>query len=317
MTLTRAFMPVAGGRRRAGPVALAAAAVWLAALPVGAEPPTRVVALGGAVTEIVVALGAQDLLVGRDTTSTYPPSVTALPDVGYVRALSPEGVMGLAPDLILAEAGAGPVEAVSVLKAAGIPYVALPEGLSAEGVVQKIETVGRALEREDRAAELAAGFRAQMAQAADEAAAVATPKRVLFVLSLQGGRVMAAGQGTSAEAIIGLAGGVSAAQGFSGFKPMTDEAILAAQPDVLLMMDREGDMAVTQAEVLAQPALASTPAAQQGAIVRMDGMLLLGFGPRTPQAVQALHRALYNPAEGAPPGAAAPMAPAGAQGSGG
>lgn len=74
---------------------------------------------------------------------------------------------------------------------------------------------------------------------------------------------------------------------------MTDEAVLAAAPDVILMMDREGDLAISNADILAHPALGATPAAQAGAVIRMDGMLLLGFGPRTPQAAAQLHRALY------------------------
>ena len=105
---------------------------------------------------------------------------------------------------------------------------------------------------------------------------------------------MAGGEGTEAEGIIRLAGGINAATGFKGYKPMTDEAVLAAQPDVILMMDREGDLSISDADVLAQPALSQTPAAASGAIVRMDGMLLLGFGPRTPDAATALHAALYG-----------------------
>jgi iron complex transport system substrate-binding protein len=78
---------------------------------------------------------------------------------------------------------------------------------------------------------------------------------------------------------------------------MTDEAVLAAAPDVILMMDREGDLSMSNDDVIAQPALARTPAAQAGRVVRMDGLLLLGFGPRTPEAAATLYAALYG-AEG-------------------
>jgi iron complex transport system substrate-binding protein len=118
-------------------------------------------------------------------------------------------------------------------------------------------------------------------------------KRVLFILSLQGGRIMAGGEGTEAEGIIALSGGINAATGFAGYKPMTDEAVIAAAPDVVLMMDREGDLAIADADLWAQPALALTPAGQAKRVIRMDGMLLLGFGPRTPQAAAALYAALY------------------------
>ncbi|OOY03258.1 hemin ABC transporter substrate-binding protein [Thioclava sp. F28-4] len=276
---------------------LALIAALLIAGPALAEP-ARVISLGGAVTEIVVALGAEDRLVARDTTSEYPERITELPDVGYVRALSAEGVLALAPDLILAEATAGPPEAVETLKAAGVDFVALPGDPSVQGVREKIAVVGAALDREEAAERLTASFDAEMDAVRKSAGAVATPKRVLFVLSLQNGRVMAGGEGSSAEAIIELAGGVNAATGFAGYKPVTDEAILAADPDVILKMDREGEMAVTKRDILAHPALGQTRAAQGGALVAMDGMLLLGFGPRTPQAAQALHAALYPGAEG-------------------
>lgn len=260
-------------------------------LPATAD--TRVVSLGGSVTEIVVALGAADRLVARDSTSNFPETITALPDVGYIRALSPEGVLSVQPTLILAEDGAGPPEALEVLQAAGVTLTLMPGDPNPKGVIAKITAVAAALNLPDQgaklAAEVAAGFDAARAQAAT----VTTPKKVLFILSLQGGRVMAGGASTEAEGIIALAGGVNAATGFDGYKPMTDEAVLASAPDVILMMDREGDLAIADADVLAQPALAATPAAASGAIVRMDGMLLLGFGPRTPEAARALHAALY------------------------
>ena len=281
------------GRRAFG--GLVAGGIAALALPPAAlsQTPARIVSLGGAVTEIVAALGAADRLVGRDSTSEFPPEMSALPDVGYVRALSPEGVLALGPDLILAEATAGPAEAVEVLKAAGVRYVALPEGTSPEGVLAKIALVGTELGRAAEAATLSQRFEAEMAEARAEAAQVTAPKRVLFVLALQGGRVMAGGEGSSAEAIITLAGGVNAATGFQGYKQMTDEAVIEAAPDVILMMDREGDLAMSDADILGHAALGATPAAQAEAFTRMDGMLLLGFGPRTPQAVRALHSALY------------------------
>jgi iron complex transport system substrate-binding protein len=262
------------------------------AAPALAEDAPRVITLGGSVTEIAVALGAEDRLVARDTTSTFPESVQSLPDVGYIRALSPENILALDPTLIVAEGDAGPPAAVEVLKSAGIPFVLVPEATDPAGVLAKITAVAEAMDLPADAlvAEVEAGLKAATARAET----VTAPKRVLFILSLQGGRVMAGGEGTEAEGIIRLAGGVNAATGFQGYKPMTDEAVLAAQPDVILMMDREGSLSISDADVLAQPALSQTPAAATGAIVRMDGMLLLGFGPRTPEAANALNEALYG-----------------------
>src|SRR5690554_4553900 len=114
-------------RRRYLGAALCALALWPGGTLADGWPEAgRVVSLGGAVSEIVVALGQGGRLVARDTTSTWPEAVAALPDVGYLRQLSPEGLISVAPDLILAEEGAGPPEAVEVLRAAAIPFVTIP-----------------------------------------------------------------------------------------------------------------------------------------------------------------------------------------------
>ena len=119
-------------------------------------------------------------------------------------------------------------------------------------------------------------------------------RKVLFILSAEGGKIMAGGAGTSAAGIIEMAGGLNAAAGFDGYKPITDEAVLASAPDVILMMDRGGDHAAANADLFALPTLASSPAAQDDAVIRMDGLYLLGFGPRAPQAALELHAALYG-----------------------
>ncbi|GGB06953.1 heme/hemin ABC transporter substrate-binding protein [Allosediminivita pacifica] len=260
-----------------------------------ANPPAAVLSLGGAITEIVYALGQGDRLIARDTTSTYPPEAEALPDVGYVRALSPEGVLSVGPDLILSEEGAGPPEAVEVIREASVPFVTVPERYSAEGVLKKIEVVGAALEVPDRAAVLseAVGDALEGAMARAEARA-GDRKRVLFILSTQGGRITAAGAGTGADALISMAGGVNALSDVEGYKPVSDEALVRAAPDVILMMDRGGDHGITDDALFSMPPLRLTPAGESRSVVRMDGLLLLGFGPRTAEAVDGLSAALYG-----------------------
>ncbi|WP_062562391.1 heme/hemin ABC transporter substrate-binding protein [Paracoccus aminovorans] len=265
----------------------------------------RVLPLGGSVTEIVYALGEQDRLVGRDTTSNWPPEANALPDVGYVRALAPEGVLSVSPDLIIAEDGAGPPEAVSVLKAAGVPYVTVDESYDAEGVLKKVDAVAGALGVAEKGRALHEKLAADLKAAAERSATVGTPKKVLFVLSLQGGRVMAGGTGTAADGIIRLAGAENAMAQIQGYKPLTDEAVIQAAPDVILMMRRGDDKADAEANggnshaaareaALAMPALAQTPAGRDGALVMMDGLKLLGFGPRTGEAAVELHDLIYT-----------------------
>ncbi|GIT93199.1 hemin ABC transporter substrate-binding protein [Jannaschia pagri] len=277
-------------------IAGAAVAIYLlgTAAMVFAQSPApeaaRVLSIGGSVTEIVIALGQNDRLIGRDTTSTYPPEIEALPDVGYMRALSPEGVLSVVPDLIVSEDGAGPPEAIDVLQAAGIPMVTIPDGYDRAGLRAKIEAVGDALGVPDKAAALADKTLARLDTAVE--GINGDPKRVLFILSTQGGRILASGTGTAADGIIRLSGATNAVAAFEGYKQMTDEAVTAADPDVILMMDRGGDHGAVDAELFAMPSLSTTQAATSGAIVRMDGLLLLGFGPRTPDAVEALAAAL-------------------------
>lgn len=260
---------------------------------------SRVLSLGGSVTEIVYALGQQDRLIGRDTTSSFPAEVQALPDVGYVRALSPEGVLSVQPDLILAEEGAGPPEAIAVLKEAGIPLETIPEGHDADGLAAKVEAVAEALGVADAAGPVIDSLRADLDKVTEVNRAEGEKKRVMFVLSLQGGRVMAGGEGSGGGAIIELAGAENAVSGITGYKPLTDEAISAAAPDVILMMSRgdpdaDAGHGGSLAQLAGMPALATTPAIRDGRVITMDGLLLLGFGPRTGQAALQLHDAIYG-----------------------
>ncbi len=254
----------------------------------------KIVSIGGSVTEIIYALGEEGRLVARDSTSTFPEQATALPDIGYMRAISPEGVLGIGPDAIVTLEGSGPPEALDVLKKASIPFVFVPDRFDAQGLVAKIETIGAALGVREKAAALSASVKSDLDKSRALTANVSDRKRVLFILSLQGGKVLASGSDTAANGIIAMAGGANAIDQFSGYKPLTDEAIITAQPDLILMMDRGGDHSAANADMAAHPALSQTPAVKSGAIVRMDGAYLLGFGPRTAAAARDLAKALYG-----------------------
>ena len=255
------------------------------------DSPKRVVSIGGAVTEIVFALGEGDRLVARDTTSNHPQAATELPDVGYIRALSAEGVLSVNPDHILTEEGAGPLETIELLREASVPIVEVNNGFTRTAIGEKIAVVAKTLGVPEKGAELAAKVDAEIAAAVARVDTSSQPK-VLFILSTAGGRVMAAGDNSSAGAIIELAGGSNAISGFDGYKPITDEAIVTSGAEVILMMDRGGDHGATLEQLRGHPSLSLTPAAQSGAVVKMDGMLLLGFSVRTGEAVSRLAAAL-------------------------
>lgn len=273
------------------------ATLALSAPALAQDGPQRIVAIGGSLTEIVYALGQEDRLISRDTTSVFPPEALALPDVGYMRALSPEGVLSVDPDLILTLEGAGPPEAMEVIRSASVPVVTVPESFDRDGVLAKVEAVGKALGVEESAAELATRIDADLRVAEDAASGVDDPARVLFILSMEGGRVMASGTGTAADGMIRLAGGENAITDYAGYKQLTDEAIVTAAPDVILLMDRGGNLDPATVDLSAQPALAATPAGEAGRVIRMDGAFLLGFGPRTAAAAKELAAALYADAD--------------------
>ncbi|MEY9231097.1 ABC-type hemin transport system substrate-binding protein [Bradyrhizobium japonicum] len=102
----------------------------------------RTVSIGGAITEILYALGLEGRLVGVDTTSLYPAAALHdKPNVGYMRQISAEGVLGLNPTLILAIQGSGPRETMDLLETAKVPLVLVPETFSEEGLIEKIKLV--------------------------------------------------------------------------------------------------------------------------------------------------------------------------------
>ena len=261
------------------------------ALPATAEAPRRVVTIGGSLTEIVYALEAQEILVGNDTTSYYPPAAERLPKVGYQRALSAEGIVSLYPDLVILTEEAGPPAVLAQLQAANIPILSLRAGRSLADVRDAIRVIARALKKEQAGRALTDAIDHQTAELAKVTAGQPTDKRVLFILQHGGGAPMAAGRETAADSIIRLSGARNAVSGYAGYKPLTPEAAAALQPDVILTTARGLVQAGGKDALLTAPGLSLTPAARTGSLIVMDALLLLGFGPRTVQAAATLHEA--------------------------
>ncbi|MCV6604901.1 MAG: ABC transporter substrate-binding protein, partial [Porticoccaceae bacterium] len=114
-----------------------------------------------------------------------------------------------------------------------------------------------------------------------------TPK-VLFILGHGGGAPMVAGEQTSADTMIRLAGGRNVFTGFTGYKPMTAEAIVRANPDIVLLTTQGRRGLGNSDGVLKLPGIGFTEAGRQQRILDYDALLLLGFGLRTPQVVQQM-----------------------------
>ncbi|CAN5355186.1 hemin ABC transporter substrate-binding protein [soil metagenome] len=259
--------------------------------PVSIETPKRIVSIGSDVTEIIFALGKGAQVVAVDTTSQYPPEAVRLPNVGYMRALAAEGVLSMAPDLIIASAGSGPPEILSTLRQSGVPLILIDYTPSARSVLAKIAFMADMLDAKQRGAALSQSIAEQFASLEARVATLKNHPRVLFVLSLAGGAIIAAGDGSSAAEIMKLAGAENALQGFSGYKPVSAEAVIAAAPEAVIMMHSRNE-SVTPESLFDREPFSGLPAAEKKRLIKMDGTYLLGFGPRTPAAVADLMKAL-------------------------
>lgn len=283
-----------GGGIRAGVLVLAMSSMAMAEDVTPFADTSRLVSIGGSLTEIVYALGEEDKLVARDSTGSFPEAAKALPDVGYMRALAPEGVLSVNPTALLVIDGSGPPEVIEVLQQSGVSFQSVPEGYSHEGILTKVKVVGAALGVADKAADLIAKLDADLSAAEDATKDITERKRVLFILSTRGGKIQASGMGTAAHGIITLAGGVNAITEYEGYKALTEEAIIDAKPDVILMMDRGGDHGAADEDLFGNPAISLTPAGENHAVIRMNGAYLLNFGPRAASAIHDLTTALYG-----------------------
>lgn len=255
---------------------------------------SRIVTLGGTITEIVFALGAGERVVGVDASSSFPETVNQLPKVAYHRRLSAEGVLSLRPTLIIATTEAGPPEAIQQLKSAGVAVLVLLHDPTVENAIAKIERIASALDIQARGTALIQALKKELSQVQSSIPQTAAQAKILFLYARGQGTLMVAGQDTAADTMIDLAGGTNAVQGYNGYKPLTSEAAVAAAPDLILLMD-SGLESIGGAQGLWQlPGLALTPAGKQGRVLSMDGLFLLGFGPRLGQAALALNQALYE-----------------------
>ena len=124
-------------------IAVTVAALMMVAAPAVAQE--RIVVAGSALCETIAALNQTHRVVGRDTTCGYPAGMAALPDVGYLRALSAAGRLALTPDRSRAGHDAGPPETMLLIEASAVPVVRIQTDYSQEGVLAQIEAVARVL----------------------------------------------------------------------------------------------------------------------------------------------------------------------------
>jgi iron complex transport system substrate-binding protein len=287
-------------------IARAVAVITLAAAPpvwagsiidqrsqeISVESPQKMVTLGAATTETVIALGLGERIIAADASSKGIEGAADKSTLGYHRQVAAEGVLATGTDLVVATAAAGPPAALEQIESAGIPLVVLEQATTVDATIKRIETLGTLLDAREKADAIVAAMQTDLAEAAQ--LKQDPPVRVLFLYARGGGAGQMAGDETIANAMINLAGGVNAFAGTKGYTAVTPEAVVTANPDVVLLTT--GGLASLGGEtgIWSTPGLAQLPR-ESVRLISMDDHLLLGFGPRTGVAALELAKRLQTP----------------------
>ncbi|ALL08650.1 ABC transporter substrate-binding protein [Pedobacter sp. PACM 27299] len=270
--------------------------VWaLSACNAGADKKTsdqqldsvKIVSLNGTISEIVAGLGLEKNIVGTDITSNYPESLKSKPKVGHNRRINAEGVLSLQPNIVIGMAKEMSPQLATQFKAAGIRLILFDQEFTAEGTKKLIHAVADSLQYTAKADSLAKAFETQLAEAQAHVNNTKKPK-VLFIYARGTGTMMVGGTGTPVEKVIEMAGGVNAITEFEEYKPLTSEALVKANPDVLLLFDDGLESLGGIPGLLKVQGVAETNAGKNKRIVTMQGEMLTSFGPRLGQAVTSL-----------------------------
>lgn len=257
---------------------------------------SRIVVLNGDIAEIVFALGLGPKVVATDTSATFPAEVKALPKVGYQRTLSAEGILSQRPTVVLGDESAGPPAVLEQIQAAGTPVVALATARTLEAPAAKVRAVAAALGVDADGERLATKVDAEIADARRPLARATGPKpRVAFLYVRGTSTMMIGGEGSGADAMIAGAGGIDAGTeaGLVNFVPLTAESLVAADPDVLLLL-RAGLESVGGVDgLLGLPGVAQTAAGKARRVLAYDDLYLVGLATRTGPALADLVRDLH------------------------
>lgn len=262
-------------------------AAALAAPEVARAADERWVTLGAGVTETVFALGGGGQVVAVDASSVVPPAADLLPEVGSLHHVSAEAILAVRPTRVFVSAEVGPPDALAQVSAAGVQVIRFPEIHDLDGARARLRALATATGAPAAGERLVARLDATLAALP----APASRPRVVFVYARGAGTLMLAGRGSGVDAIVEAAGAVFPAT-WQGYRPVTAEALVVLAPDVLLLTTRGHASLSGSAGLLDVPGVQMTPAGRAQRVVVMDDLLLLGMGPRTGDAVRALHDAL-------------------------
>lgn len=268
-------------------------AIFLSTLAVAQSAETRLITIGGAITETVYALGLQSQLVAVDSSSLYPDAATRLPNIGYERTLSIEGILAQHPSLVIASGEAGPATVIDQLRQVGVNVVIIKIEHGIEGAKRKIQAVADALGKSGEGKKLTDKIDIELSKLPRTKSIEQRPN-VLFLYARGGGTLNVSGTGTAAHAMIEAAGGRNAVTEYANYKPLTAESAVNAAPDIILVTSRGLESMGGTEQLLKIPGLAETPAGRARRVIAMDDLKLLGFGPRTGDAVVELAAAFQK-----------------------
>lgn len=242
----------------------------------------RIVSVGGSVTEILYALGAQQQIVAADTSSLYPQQVSQLPKVGYYRQLSVEGILAMQPTHLFAAMGVGPPEVLTQLSNAGVQVHVFEQARTVPGLLNMINEIGQRAGLQAKAEQLAKHVKDQLN--ALKKINIKPEQRAVFLMSAGERGIMAAGKNTVPSLIMKIAGLHNPYDNIDGFKPVSIESFLAIAPtQVLIAAHRTGGLSAS--DLCKQPALEKWAQAQGCNLHIVDALLFLGLTPRLPDAV--------------------------------
>lgn len=250
----------------------------------------RIISLNGAITEIICALGGESKVVGVDASSTYPESIKLLSNVGYIKNITAESILSLQPDAVFVMRNELNETTAAQLESAGVDLIYFDQSFNIDVIYELTLAVATSLNIKEKGAMLVKDIRQQMQQLEIPV----TNKKVLFIYARGPGNLLVAGKETSAHSMIALAGAQNVFNEFDGFKPLTTESLVKANPDILLLFD-DGLSSLNGIDgILKINGVEQTTAGKNKSIITMNGHLLTGFGPRTPQALKELSKKIAD-----------------------
>ena len=271
--------------------------------PITVTDISRIVVLNGDFAEIVFALGLGDNVVGTDVSATYPPEAAARPKIGYQRSLSAEGILAIEPTVVIGSSSTGPPEVIAQIRATGVPVVILDAEPTLDGVTRKIRGIAAALGVPARGEALATELEAQISEVRALAADIEDKPSAVFLYMRGLDSLFMGGRGDLTHELFEASGAVSggAAAGIRApFVPLTAEALVAANPDCIIVFTSGLQTVGGINGLKALPGVAQTTAAAEGCILDFDGQYLAGGGPRTGQVLMDLFRAFHPDLAGSP-----------------